>query len=63
MYLPCEVNEIVNSQGPISKRTTISVDALVYQRLKSQGQFGESFSELLARILEEVDSKRNVGDN
>lgn len=45
------------------KRTTISVDANVYQRLKSQGQFGESFSEVISRILEEIDTKRNVSDN
>jgi predicted CopG family antitoxin len=45
------------------KRTTISVDAKVYQRLKSQGQFGESFSELISRILEETNNKRNMDED
>ena len=52
-----------NNHPSLLKRTTISVDVQVYQRLKSQGQFGESFSELISRILEENDNKRNIGGN
>jgi predicted CopG family antitoxin len=52
-----------NSHQPLLKRTTISLDAQVYQRLKSQGLFGETFSELISRILEENDNKRNTGEN
>ena len=50
-----------NNHQNFLKRTTISIDAQVYQRLKSQGQFGESFSELISRILQENDNKRNTG--
>jgi predicted CopG family antitoxin len=36
-------------------RITICVDHRVYTKLKERGKFGESFSELISRILEETD--------
>jgi Putative antitoxin len=60
IYDLCKMN---NNHQACLKRTTISVDAKVYQRLKSQGQFGESFSELISRILEEINNKRNMDED
>ncbi len=38
-----------------SKRCTVLLSEEVYQRLKSKGKFGESFSDLVSRLLEELD--------
>jgi predicted CopG family antitoxin len=40
----------------MTKRTTVSLDARVYQRLKSRGEFGETFSEVVRRILDQLDA-------
>ena len=42
-------------QHQIQKRTTVSVDEQVYEQLKKRGRFGESFSQLLKRLLHELD--------
>jgi predicted CopG family antitoxin len=39
----------------ISERTTITLDNNVYSRLKKQGTFGESFSSLVSRILDQIE--------
>ena len=39
-----------------TKRTTVSLDAREYQRLKSRGEFGETFSEVVRRILDQLDA-------
>jgi len=43
-------------QQQTQKRTTVSVDEQVYQQLCKRGLFGESFSQLLKRLLNELDS-------
>lgn len=37
------------------KRCTILLKEDIYQRLKTKGKFGESFSELISRLLDEID--------
>ena len=37
------------------KRCTILLKEDIYQRLKTKGKFGESFSELICRLLDDVD--------
>ena len=39
------------------KRTSISVNQKVYAKLRDKGKFGESFSDLISRILEESEKK------
>jgi predicted CopG family antitoxin len=44
------------SKTQFQKRTTVSVDEQVYQQLCKRGRFGESFSQLLKRLLNELDN-------
>jgi len=44
------------SKTGFQKRTTVSVDEQVYQQLCKRGRFGESFSQLLKRLLNELDN-------
>jgi predicted CopG family antitoxin len=37
------------------KRCTILLKEDIFQRLKTKGKFGESFSELVSRLLDELD--------
>jgi predicted CopG family antitoxin len=37
------------------KRCTILLKEDIYKRLKTKGKFGESFSELICRLLDELD--------
>ena len=37
------------------KRCTILLKEDIYKRLKTKGKFGESFSELICRLLDEID--------
>jgi predicted CopG family antitoxin len=39
----------------MSQRNTITIRNNVYTRLRSRGKFGESFSSLIDRILDEVE--------
>jgi hypothetical protein len=41
---------------PGYKRRTLSVNDDVYSRLKQKGRFGESFGQLISRILDQIDS-------
>ena len=40
------------------KRCTVLLREDVYERLSSKGQFHESFSDLVARLLDELDEIR-----
>jgi predicted CopG family antitoxin len=42
----------------MAKRYTISIKDKTYQRLKHRGQFGESFSDLVSRILDFYENNR-----
>jgi predicted CopG family antitoxin len=44
----------------LNKRHTISIDYEVYTRLVEQGKFGESFTELISRLLDDLDSNDEV---
>ena len=37
------------------KRCTILLNEDIYKRLKTKGKFGESFSELISRLLDETE--------
>ena len=45
----------------MSNRTTISIKSDVYSKLKEQGRFGESFSDLLSRLLDQSESRGGSG--
>lgn len=43
-----------------TKKTTLSLNLEAYRRLKQHGKFGESFSELICRLLNEVERKETA---
>ncbi len=43
------------------KHTNISLSREIYLKLKDRGKFGESFSDLVSRILDQLDLKEEVG--
>lgn len=45
----------------VCKRCTVLLKEDVYAELKSKGKFGESFSDLLHRILKELDNYERMG--
>ena len=48
----------IPSKAFMNARNTITIRHHVYDRLKSHGVFGESFSKLLTRILDELEGDR-----
>jgi predicted CopG family antitoxin len=46
----------------MSKRITIGLRDDIYLKLKDKGKFGESFSDLVSRMLLEIDNKRKIGE-
>jgi predicted CopG family antitoxin len=38
----------------MNKRVSVSVDAAVYKQLRARGRFGESFSNIISRLLDET---------
>lgn len=42
------------------KRISVGLRDDVYRRLRNKGRFGESFSELVARVLDETDEEGRV---
>src|SRR5919197_4697202 len=46
----------------MSKRNTVGLRQEVYSRLKNKGRFGESFSELISRLLDESEEIPNLND-
>jgi hypothetical protein len=51
---------MAHSKNKPYARHTVMVDGKVYSRLKSKGVFGESFSNLIGRILDEVEQGTKV---
>jgi len=47
----------------MSKRHTVSIRHSTYEELKSAGKFGESFSDLLSRILDELRGEENKSES
>jgi len=46
-----------NCDSVISRRrTTVSLDIEVYRRLRLRGEFGQTFSEVIGRILDQLDA-------
>ena len=52
----CRNLKDLNKKPNDPQRTTVSLDISVYNRLKDKGTFGDSFSDVIARILNELDS-------
>lgn len=48
---------MINTNYQLCKRHTIALDNNAYLRLKSKGQFGESFSEVVTRLLDIVEKE------
>jgi predicted CopG family antitoxin len=46
----------------MSKRNTVGLRQEVYSRLKNKGKFGESFSELISRLLDESEETPSMND-
>ena len=55
-----KLNKVSNLQSNQS-RITISLETQVYQRLRVRGRFGESFSQLVERLLDDVESPNAGG--
>jgi predicted CopG family antitoxin len=53
-------NAMDNEATTTNKRCTISLDPKVYLRLKDEGIFGESFSELVGRLLDLLKQKKGL---
>lgn len=47
----------------MSKRHSISIDINVYERLRSIGRFGESHTDVISRLLNQVGSRTTDGYN
>ena len=45
------------------KRHTVSLTSNVYARLKNHGQFGESFNDLINRLVSEIEQLKGVEAN
>ena len=43
------------------KRCTVLIREDVYERLRTKGRFGESFSRLIGRLLDELDEGKEGG--
>ena len=57
MYFLGKIYYAMNIQN---KRRTITLKDEVYSRLTKQGRFNESFSELMTRILNELEKVRKT---
>jgi predicted CopG family antitoxin len=44
------------------KRINVGLQQEIYDKLRNKGKFGESFSDLVSRLLDEVENYR-IGDN
>jgi predicted CopG family antitoxin len=53
MILEIDSFNILYTVNRMSRRRSIQVSQEVYEKLKEKGQFGESFNELIARLLTE----------
>lgn len=45
----------------MNDRTTITIDKKVYQKLKEKGRFGETYTQLISRLIDLADSKIHNG--
>jgi predicted CopG family antitoxin len=45
------------------KRINVGLRNDVYKRLQNRGRFGESFSELVARVLDDLDEEEDTVSN
>jgi hypothetical protein len=65
-YIYCSVHieyELSRHTRNVSttRRITVSLEAQAYERLAKRGHYGETFSQIVARLLDELDAS-NGGD-
>jgi predicted CopG family antitoxin len=46
-----------NTNHTTSRRCSVLLNEEVYERLKTRGRFGESFSDLLSRLLDALEER------
>jgi predicted CopG family antitoxin len=46
----------------MNDRTTITIDTKVYQKLKEKGRFGETYTQLISRLIDVADTKISHGE-
>ena len=51
-----------NTQSQGYKRCTILLEQSVYNRLRQMGRFGESFSDVVSRLMDESEEANRDGD-
>ncbi|HEY7111098.1 MAG TPA: hypothetical protein VH415_16850 [Nitrososphaeraceae archaeon] len=44
----------------MSKRHTVSITSNVYTRLRNHGHFGESFNDLVSRLVDEIEELKEA---
>jgi hypothetical protein len=54
-YIRDNLNNTQHHHQSVARRTTVSLDTQIYLRLKDYGKFGETFSNVIARILDELE--------
>jgi hypothetical protein len=47
----------LTSYNEMNNRTTITIDKKVHEKLKEQGRFGETYTELISRLIDINDIK------
>jgi predicted CopG family antitoxin len=45
----------------MNDKTTITIDKKIYQKLREKGRFGETYTQLISRLIE-GDTKANLGE-
>ena len=58
MYFLSNIDSMSNLNESLNKRRTITLKGTVYSRLSAEGKFNETFSELVTRILNELQKRR-----
>jgi predicted CopG family antitoxin len=48
---------------PKTKRICVTLNYKIYERLKNHGKFGDSFNDIILRLIEEVELSRRLVSN
>lgn len=58
IYTSCYTYYTMGNQSQFH-RATINLDRYVYTRLRQQGKFGETFSDIVDRLLNKIETEGN----